>query len=594
MAAHEDSPSRGSDEGDLFDAEVRFGGPPLGAAGEEDARVEVGHGGAYPNASLAGAEHADDAGSESSSSDWPIDAKILAADNRPHDAPDEPSFPRHARRVRDRRLRPIHPSREPGACRLSAGTTGVVGPPSARSHGACGDPRAPPAYDKPAQVLLDVLQAPSPPSPSISPTNDVILLVTRTEYPPISRVAVPFLGLAGVRVEPRNHSKHDTRGGYGITPCATDYSLVRVADGAATHVTLPAGVCAGDPEWSADGKRYAFRNIAKDSVELWIGDAASADVHRVDGVRLNALFGYTLQWMPDQKTLLVKLVPDLGAPPAAPPVPLGPSIQETNGQKGQSSTYEARDTLKNKHDEDLFDYYAASQIALIDAASGKVTPIGKVANYAEVTPSPDGQHMLIETIHGPYSYLTAYNRFPYDVNVWDIAGNIIHVASLPLADRVPVHGVPTGPRDFSWRATEPATLFWAEALDGGDWNVSVPARDKIMMQKAPFQAPATEVTRATQRFAWFAWGEAPSLALLYENDENRHWRHVSTIDVDHPATKSALWDLSSDEHYQNPGEPVYRVLPNGSSVVRQEGSAIYLEGDGSSPDGDRPFSIAST
>ena len=81
------------------------------------------------------------------------------------------------------------------------------------------------------------------------------------------------------------------------------------------------------------------------------------------------------------------------------------------------------------------------------------------------------------------------------------------VASLPLADRVPIHGVPTGPRDFSWRATEPATLVWAEALDGGDWNVKVPARDKVMLQKAPFNIRAVEIARTEQRYAGFDWSE---------------------------------------------------------------------------------------
>jgi hypothetical protein len=98
------------------------------------------------------------------------------------------------------------------------------------------------------------------------------------------------------------------------------------------------------------------------------------------------------------------------------------------------------------------------------------------------------------------------------------------IASLPLADRVPIHGVPVGPRDFSWRATEPATLVWAEALDGGDWNVKVPARDKIMLLKAPFNSPAVEITRTEQRYIGFSWSEQPSVALLNEYDHNRHWR----------------------------------------------------------------------
>lgn len=438
------------------------------------------------------------------------------------------------------------------------------------------------------------MRAPSPPYPQVSPTYDSILLVSWQDYPSISRVATPFLRLAGVRVEPRNHSKHDTPGGYGITPCATGFDLVHVADKAQIHVALPAGACPGPPSWAADGKRFAFVNIAAESVELWIGDAKTGEVHRVPGARLNPMFDDEMRWV-DQKTLLVKLVPKgMGAPPPAPVVAIGPSIQETEGEKGQSSTYENRDTLGSKHDEDLFDYFASSQLALVDADTAVLTPVGKPANYESLDPAPDGRHILVSTIHKPYSYVTTYDRFPKDVEVWDISQRahlLVHtIASLPLADRVPIHGVPVGPRDFSWRATEPATLVYAEALDGGDWNVSVPARDKVMRLKAPFDAPAVEITRTEQRYTGIAWSEQPSIALLSEYDNNRHWRKAFVLNVDDLQQKPRLlWDLSTDERYKNPGSTVKRQLPNGSWVIRQDGDSVYLAGVGASPDGDRPF-----
>ena len=454
-------------------------------------------------------------------------------------------------------------------------------------------------YNLPPKNILDVMLAPSQPRPRVSPTHDSILLVSWQDYPSISRVATPYLRLAGVRVEPKNHSKHDTPGGYGITPCATNFELVHVADGvqhaAQIHVALPTGACPGEPIWAADGKRFAFVNIAAESVELWVGEAKTGEVHRVPGVSLNPMLDDELQWMPDQKTLLVKLVPKgMGAPPPEPVTPIGPSIQETDGEKGQSSTYENRDTLNNKHDEDVFDYFAVSQLALVDTATASITPIGKPANYESVTPAPDGQHVLVNAIHKPYSYVTTYDRFPKEVEVWDVSQrshvSTHTIASRPLADRVPIHGVPVGPRDFSWRATDPATLVWAEALDGGDWNVKVPARDKIMRLKVPFTAPAAEITRTEQRYAGFEWSEQPSVALLTEYDNNRHWRKTFIINVDDPQPKPRLlWDLSTDENYANPGQPVTRQLANGAWVVRQDGDSIYLAGVGSSPDGDRPF-----
>jgi dipeptidyl aminopeptidase/acylaminoacyl peptidase len=450
-------------------------------------------------------------------------------------------------------------------------------------------------YNQPPQQILDAMRAPSPPQPSVSPTHDRILLVFWQDYPSIARVATPFLRLAGVRVEPKNHSRHDTRAGYGITRCVTSYELTQIADGSQRHVALPEGVCPGWPRWSADGKSFAFANVAADSVELWVGDGASGAVRRVPDVQLNPMLDDELQWMPDQKTVLVKLVPKtLGAPPMAPVVPEGPRIQESVGQTGQSSTYETRDTLSGPYDEELFDYYAKAQLALVDVASGAVTPVGTPDLYAQVDAAPDGRHVLVATLHRPYSYVTTHERFPREVDVWEIAtgGNVVrhHIASLPLADRVPINGEPLGPRDFSWRPTDPATLVWAEALDGGDWNVQVPHRDKVLQQKAPFSAGPVELARTEQRYAGIDWSDRPDLSLLTEYDDNRHWRRTFIVDLDDPKhAKRLLWDLSSEEQYADPGNPVYRRLASGAAVMQREGDAIFLSGVGASPEGDRPF-----
>lgn len=447
-------------------------------------------------------------------------------------------------------------------------------------------------YAVPPENLLKVLKAPPPPVPSVDPTGRRLLLVTSQTYPSIARVAQPYLKLAGVRLEPRNRSRHDTPGGYGIPACASDFTLVDVASGKETRVPLPAGACPGMALWSPDGRRFAFQNVADESVELWIGDAATGQAHKVPGVRLNPIFGSTVQWLGGSGALLVKLVPARqGPPPSDDGVPAGPDAQESLGGKGESSTYEARDTLSSALDEARFAYYGASQLAVVDAGSGAVRAVGAPALYDEIDAAPDGVHVLTAAIRPPFSHAVTYQRFAHDVAVLDVASNAATpIASLPLADRVPVHGVPEGPREFDWRATDPATLVWAEALDRGDWNVEVPARDRVLMLKAPFAGKPAEIARTKQRFVGFDWTVQPDVAFLNEDDENRHWRHTGIVDVDHPQRPArVLWDLSSDELYGDPGLFVYRRLPNGATVVRQDGDAVYLRGQGASPRGDRPF-----
>jgi dipeptidyl aminopeptidase/acylaminoacyl peptidase len=451
------------------------------------------------------------------------------------------------------------------------------------------EPERASGYDRPPQYVLDVLHAPVPPRPLLSPTRSSVLLVSWAQYPPMAQVAEPFLKLAGVRVEPRTRRKHDTPGGYGVAQCAQTLSVVDIATRRETPIALPAGGCADGFSWASDGKTFAFRNTSHDAVELWAGDGTGA-TRRLGDVRLNPMLGSSHQWGSGDKSLLVKMVPgDQGPAPAAEAGGEGPRVQESSGG-GEFSTYEARDTLRNQADAALFEYYGTSQLALVDLATGAVRRIGAPAVISDVELSPDGQHILVSSIRKPYSYSVTYGRFARDVQVWDLEGNATTLAQLPVSDHVPIHGVPTGPRNHEWRPTEPATVVWAEALDGGDWKTKVPARDKVMMQSAPFTAAPVEIARTEQRYAGIDWSERRGLGLLQEYDDNRHWRRTFLIDADHPDVKPRLlWDLSSDESYEDPGQPVYRMMPNGQWAVRQKDDTIFLSGQGASPAGDRPF-----
>jgi dipeptidyl aminopeptidase/acylaminoacyl peptidase len=436
-------------------------------------------------------------------------------------------------------------------------------------------------YKKPPKEVLDILNAPVTPGASVSPTRDNLLLATALRYPPLADLAQPMLRLAGRRINPASNSPHRFQYSVGLT-------LKRIADGSEVEIQVPSGAKITGIEWSDDGKHFAFLNTTANRVELWVGDAATGKIHNVKGVQINSVLGNPLTWMPDNRTLLVQLVPSTrAAAPATPLVPPEPNTQESSGRPGPVRTYE--DLLKSPHDENLFEYYATSQLALVDSSSGKTTPVGQAAIFQSVDPAPDGHYMLVTRAHRPFSYLYPDFAFPKDLEVWDMKGKVVYkLASLPLADQVPIDGVITGPRSQRWRPNEPATLVWVKALDGGDPKKKVAHRDSVLMLKAPFTSQPVEIFKTEERFSSGAFTET-GLMFVSDYERDKRWVRTFLIDPGKPDTQAKLiWSRSQQDRYKDPGTPVTRAF-NGQRAIKQNGDWIFLSGAGASPEGDRPF-----
>ena len=435
-------------------------------------------------------------------------------------------------------------------------------------------------YKQPPKEIVDVLDAPSIPTVSVSPSRDRLALLEPLRYPPISELAQPMLRLAGLRINPLTNAQHRQ-------PYAVSLRFRSVADGSERGVQLPQNVRIVSPQWSPDGKYLAFGNAGDKGVELWIAETATGKARRLGTDHVNTAFG-EFSWSSPTE-LLVHLVPSKRGPmPSYRDLTPGePNIQETSGKKGSVQTFQ--DLLKSPNDEALFEYFATSQIALI-GVDGKTRTIGTPGIVDDLEVSPDGKYILAVSIKRPFSYLFPYNRFPRTVAVWDMSGRELHkIAESPLLDNLPIQGVPTGPRSVSWIPTEPATLMWAEALDGGDPRNKAEKRDKLMKLAAPFHAPPTELLRTEWRYSGRQFGEKDGLMLFYDFDRDTRRRRIFITDHRQPSEVRLLSDLNTADRYNDMGQPVTKMLPSGNSVIRQNGDSIFLIGSGASPQGDRPF-----
>jgi dipeptidyl aminopeptidase/acylaminoacyl peptidase len=438
-------------------------------------------------------------------------------------------------------------------------------------------------YKLPPKAVLDIIDAPLTPRVSMNPARDTMLLVDSESMPAIAYLSQPIYRIAGIRITPLNNSVQ-------VLSFSTGLTLKKVKDGTTKKIALPAGIKFAAPRWSADGQYAVFPRYLDNGIELWVLNIAAGEAKALTPAALNMVVGGGMGWTPDNRHVLVHMVPDgRGKEPEEPRVPIGPNVQVSGGKAVKTATYE--DLLKTPYDEKLFDYYATSQIVEVDVTTGQGRKIGGPGIYTGINPSPDGNYYIVTRIKKPYSYSLPYSGFARSHEIWSKNGELVKVvADLPPNEGIPMNGVPTGPRSLDWQPLKPATLLWTEALDGGDPEKDVPFRDKFMAQPAPFTAEPKEVLKLQHRAGGLTWFATPGQALASESNWKKRWRTTYLVDIDQPQTAPRkIFDRSTQDNYADPGSPVMTDTKTGDRLVLQDKDWIYLQGTGASPQGDHPF-----
>ena len=436
-------------------------------------------------------------------------------------------------------------------------------------------------YKLPPRVIVDILDTPPLPGATVSPDRQWLLLLEQRSMPTIAEMAQPMLRLAGNRINPRTT-------GPQLPGPITGLVLKRMSDGMERRIAVPAPAALSFVSWSPDSRGIAFVQTRDSGLALWVADAATGQTRALTSASLNATSGPPCRWMGGTK-LLCEFVPDgRGPAPVAAQTPVGPTTQETRGRAAPAPTYE--DLLKNANDERLFDHYFTAQLAIVDAATGARTLVGSPAIFDRVDVAPGGEFVLVARTVRPYSYLVPDGLFPKEVDVWDLRGAVAHhLASLPTGEGIPIRGVRPGPRGIIWRPGVPATLVWAEALDGGDPRSKVANQDRIVALTAPFTGEPTELARLNKRYSGLLW-DTQGMGFLGEYDRDRRWSKMWIVDAAKPGTAPVLlFDRSAEDRYTDPGFPITRMTSTGDFAMQRSGDWIYLTGTGASPQGDRPF-----
>ncbi|MBB3879752.1 alpha/beta hydrolase family protein [Sphingomonas pseudosanguinis] len=441
------------------------------------------------------------------------------------------------------------------------------------------------AYHRAPDAIAKALETPPTPAVGVSPDHRTLAIFGRENLPTIANLSKPILRLGGYRIDPATNGQAEVR-----VQWLNALSFKDIASGRTIAVQLPAGLRFAAPDWSPDGGRVAFYAQDADGLSLWVSERDGRA--RVVAHGLNGAFGTPFVWMPDSRSLVAYTVPaGRGARPAQAATPTGPIVQESSGRTSAARTYE--DLLGDAHDEALFDHYFTGQLVRIGLDDGATRPIGTPGLISGFSVSPDGRYLLTERLKRPYSYLLPARFFPTEIAVSTIDGQPVRtLVDRPLADDLPVDFDATvkGPREAEWRSDAPATLVWAEALDGGNPRTKIAFRDKVMMQAAPFDAAPVELARTSARYATTMWGD-DGFAMIVDREWRSRTEHRLAVAPARPGKTRMLLTRNYQDQYGDPGDPILEENAAGKPVMRftPAHDGVFVSGEGASKTGAFPF-----
>ena len=440
-------------------------------------------------------------------------------------------------------------------------------------------------FQKPSQEILQLADYERAPSVSMSSNKEWMILSYRNTYKNLEELNQDELRLGGLRINPHTNISSTASFINNIKIKKTNDKTETIVKG------LPDNALISNLIWAPNETKLAFTNTTTTGNELWILDLQTATAKKLTDAVLNANLGNPITWHKNSNELLIKVIPAnrkalIDASKAIPNGPIVSTAEE--GVVSQNRTYQ--DLLKNKTDEENFETIVTSELYTIDL-NGTQKLFKAADMYAGETFSPDGNYILLTTIQKPFSYLVPLNRFPMKTIAYTATGKEVQlVNNVPLSEVMPkgFMAVREGKRSMNWRADKPATLFFVEALDGGDPANEVTHRDALYTWDAPFNKAPELLTKTPQRFGGITWGDEET-AIVY--DQWYDTRNLKTY-LFNPSKKSDLtviWDRNYQDIYSDPGSFQTKKNHLGRYTLQKENNKLYLIGDGHSKDGQFPF-----
>jgi dipeptidyl aminopeptidase/acylaminoacyl peptidase len=445
------------------------------------------------------------------------------------------------------------------------------------------------SYQKPESLVDQILQADPFSIPLFNHAKTALIKRYAEEMPSIRYVARPQLKLGGERFNPVNYTS------------ISNYYFKRLVyldlkTNQEKEIVFPKGSILRETLWAPDGKHLAVSLEKETGQEVWLVQIPSLKKKKIAGVLLNAVLNRTVDWLGSKQLLLgVRTSKQTKGLKISKEPPTGPVIQEAGGVVSQNRTYP--DLIKTAQDEKLFASAIESQLLIYDVKTAKKSKVGKPGLYTRIRMSPSEKRILVDSFVPPFSKSVPSGLFARKTEIWNRLGKVVF--EFPVNgpfENLPIQGVPMGARSIQWIENEPDSLFYAKALDQGDWAVKAEYRDELFRLDLSVKSPQAEtIFKTKNRYAGFQVLDEPQSYWILDYEREREWVTSFWLQKERKNWNAdIIFSGSENDDYGDPGNPVMMRNSEGRAVIALDTriagqKAIFLSGKGSSPEGDRPF-----
>jgi len=441
-------------------------------------------------------------------------------------------------------------------------------------------------YQVPSSEILDLVEYDRPPTVTYDNEKNFMLFLYRDNYKSIEDLSQEELRLAGLRINPKTN----------IGSRITYYNNIKIKNLKNKRseiediIGIPSNPKIANINWSPNQKNIAFTNTSSDGVKLWVLNLESRSLVKLSDLKLNSNIRDVINWLNDSE-ILIKVIPENKKEliDQSGIVPLGPTISSNDGENAQNRTYQ--DLLKNKTDEFNFEQLVTSDLYKVDL-NGRINKWLDSDMYTDITPSPDGEFVMVSNIKKPFSYIVTYGRFPKSTNIYDNEGMLVsNLVDVPLIEELPqgFNAVWNGKRNFSWRMDKPSTITYMVALDNGDPSKEVEYRDELFELDAPFAGNENTIFKSINRLAGIIWGNKTNAVAIDYWIKNRNEKTYLFNPSNINQKPRIIYDRNYQDRYSDPGSFITERNAFNKSVLKIDSNNLILMGDGYSEKGQFPF-----